>query len=664
MANINIGGITVFNEANSGLAGSTTTPVAINDVVLVRLGSIQGTSAGAESVAFENGKIYASNVNGNTINIHQLAADGTLTNLAPINLTTLPDYKTGGVNSVAINNGVLAVAYENITAGAGGYVALFDTTTNTLIKTISVGVLPDQITFTPDGTKLLVANEAEAISVTNNPVGSISIIDMSSGAAHAAVVNTISFDALNGSEAALKAQGLALLNGQSAAADIEPEYITVSADGTRAYVTLQEVNAVAVVDLTNPMADRPLSILPLGTVDRNLLGNSFDASDRDGTSGSAAVNLQNYDVQSLLQPDAIASFSVAGVTYFVTANEGDSRVGTSITDSVRLNSASYVLDATAYPNAAALKADAKLGRLNVLTHMGDTDGDGDYDQIYTLGGRSITIFRQEADGSISKVRETGGEFEAITSALGTSFNANQSTAANSFDTRSDDKGPEPEGVTVGEVNGRLYAFVGLERIGGFMIYDVTDPVNATFVGYKAQTANDLGPEVQKFIAASQSPTGQALLVSGNEISNSVTVYAIQTQSEGNDVIMGGSDAEVWSGRGGNDTINGGDGADTLIGGAGNDSFIGGGGNDVIMGNEGDDSVAAYNLSTDGVDQINLGSGMDTLNVSSTGASQICVMFTSAEVGNNNANDAGTLANQDGGLAVRIQAEDGSGNLVG
>ncbi|MEY2883824.1 MAG: hypothetical protein RL490_1548, partial [Pseudomonadota bacterium] len=287
---------------------------------------------------------------------------------------------------------------------------------------------------------------------------------------------------------------------------------------------------------------------------------------------------RTVNIQSLLQPDAIASYTVAGVTYVITANEGDSRVN--IADTTRLGSAGYVLDPTRFPNAAALKATADLGRLNVLTTVGDTDGDGDFDVITTIGGRSISIFRQEADGSLTKVRETGGEFEAIIAANNPAiFNSNQSVAANSQDTRSDDKGPEPEGVSIGTVNGRTYAFVGLERVGGYMVYDVTDPANATFVTYKPQTGADLGPETSAFVSAANSPTGQALLLSGQEISNTVTLYSIQTQSEGDDTINGGADGERWFGRGGNDMINGNGGDDIIDGGAGNDVINGGEGRD-------------------------------------------------------------------------------------
>lgn len=584
-----IGGINVHSAAAS-LAGSATTPVASNDVVLVRLGSITGTVAGAESIAFEGGKVYATNVAGNAINVHSVSAAGTLVNETPISLLGLPSYATGGVNSVDVKNGIIAVGYENADPTQAGFVALFNAADNSLIKTIQVGILPDDVTFTPDGSKLLVANEGEALSAQ----GTISIIDLSAGAANAVISNTISFASLNGAEAALRNRGLAIAPGQPAAGDIEPEYITISADGTRAYVTLQEVNAIAVIDLTNPMADRPLAIQPLGTIDRSLPGNALDTSDQDG-----GINLRNVDIVGLPQPDAVASFTVGGVTYLVTANEGDSRVN--LSDSVRLSASSYILDPTRFPNAAAMKANADLGRLNVFSNLGDTDGDGDIDVIHTLGGRSISIFRQETDGSLTKVRETGGEFEAIIAANHPDiFNSNQNTASSSRDSRSDDKGPEPEGVSIGVVGGRTYAFVGLERVGGYMVYDVTDPANARFVTYKPQTGADLGPETSTFVAAADSPTGQALLLSAQEISNSVTLYSVQTQSDGDDVINGGSDGERWNGRGGNDVINGNGGDDIIDGGAGSDVINGGIGND----------TASF-ASASGSIRANLGTGIAT-----------------------------------------------------
>lgn len=595
-----IGGINILDAAQS-LAGSVTVPVASENVALVRLGSIAGSGdepAGrAESVAFDAafGRAFTTNAALNRIDIFQIGPDGGLTAAGGIDMGTLPD--SGTVNSVAVGNGVLAVAYESETPGQPGRVALFASATGDLVKTLVVGVLPDQLTFSTDGSKLLVANEGEALSATDNAAGTVSIIDLSGGAAAASVANTISFAALDGSEGDLFDGGLALFPGQGASADVEPEYITVSPDGTRAYVTLQEVNAVAVIDLTDPGADRPIAILPLGGVDRNLPGNAFDPNDRDG------INLAGFDVTSLLQPDAIASFEVDGATYFVTANEGDARVGEDLGDEVRLGNASYVLDPSAYPDAADIKA-GPLGRLNVVSTAGDTDGDGDIDQITTFGGRGISIFRQNADGTIDKVRETGGEFEAIFAAYFPDlFNTEDGEEP---DNRSDNKGPEPEGVTVGAVGGRLYAFVTLERVGGVMTYDVSDPANARFVGYTPPTAGDFRPEVVTFVSATDSPTGDALVLSANEESGTLTLYKALAQTDDADELIGGDSADRFDGKAGDDLIQGLGGDDNLKGGEGSDLLDGGAGDDELDGGAGSDLILFDNRAATGLDRVRFG----------------------------------------------------------
>lgn len=588
-AGATIGGITVYDAASS-LAGATATPLASNDVQLIRLGSFTGTGATAagrsESIAYDDvtDRIFTTNAAQGRVDVTQLNADGSTTALASIEVAGLPQF--GTINSVAVGGGVIAVAYDNVTVGQPGFVALYDTATSTLQANVQVGVLPDDIAFTPDGQRIIVANEAEAISSANNPAGSVSIISLAGGAAAASVVQTIDFGALTGFETELSARGVATLGSQAAGNDIEPEYVTVSPDGTRAYITLQEVNAVAVIDLTNATATTPLAILPLGGIDRNLAGNAFDPSDTGAT-----ISIANFDVTSLLQPDAIASYSVGGVTYFVTANEGDSRAGSGISDSVRLNNASYVLDPTAYPNAAELRADAALGRLNVLTNIGDTDGDGDFDQIYAFGGRSLSIYRQNADGSFTKVRETGGEFEALIARdFASLFNVNQTLGP--IDARSDDRGPEPEGVSIGQVGSRIYAFVSLERVGGVMIYDVTDPANAFYVGYRAPTSSDFGPETSVFVSADESPTGGALLLTANEISGTTTIYRVVPQTSGDDLLEGSAGNDTLDGRGGNDVLRGFGGNDSLSGGQGNDTLDGGDGSNELVGGSGDDLYIA------------------------------------------------------------------------
>ena len=173
----------------------------------------------------------------------------------------------------------------------------------------------------------------------------------------------------------------------------------MSPNGTRAYVTLQEVNAVAVIDLTNPAADQPLSILPLGMIDRSLVGNEFDGSDQDGAGTAGSIQIENHPVFSLLQPDAIASFTFRRRHLFRHRERGRCPRRASDPEEVRLSNASYDLDDTVFPNEADLKNNDDIGRLNVINHEGDTDGDGDIDQIVTYGGRGISIFRQNDDGT-------------------------------------------------------------------------------------------------------------------------------------------------------------------------------------------------------------------------------------------------------------------------
>ena len=529
-----IGGITILDQATS-LQGSVATPVATNALTVSRLGSwLSGDGeGGSESVAFDatTDRAYVTNAAAERIDILDLADPAHPTKVGEIDLASLPAY--GNVNSVAVRDGLVAVAIQNVDGGEAGLVALYDGD-GTLIKTITVGVLPDQLTFSPDGSLLLVANEAERFLDRSGPApvvedapGTITIIDVSGDPAAAAVRNTIGFSALDGDEVALDTLGLRTHDGgtletdegdivvpdSAVSQDIEPEYITVSPDGTRAYVTLQEVNAIAVIDLTDSTADRPLSILPAGAVDFSLSGNEADFSDRDGAGGTASISVGNAPVKGLLQPDAIASFAVAGVTYFVTANEGDSRIlQDAALDDPALNEA----------RASSLQpgALADYARVNVDA-VWSTSSD-----LYSFGGRGFSIFQQNADGTIVKVEETGGDFEQILAALPNAATVFNGENGGGFDSRSDNKGAEPEGVAVGTVDGTPYVFVALERIGGVMVWDVSTPSDAKFVQYLPPTSEDFGPEVIKFVAAGESPTGRAMLIAANEISGSITTYDI------------------------------------------------------------------------------------------------------------------------------------------
>jgi hypothetical protein len=258
----------------------------------------------------------------------------------------------------------------------------------------------------------------------------------------------------------------------------------------------------------------------------------LDASDRDN-----AINIRNWPVLGMYQPDAIATFSARGRTYLVTANEGDARDWPGFTEEIRVGAGGYRLDATRFPDAATLKQNANLGRLTVTRTLGDDEGDGDFDAIYTFGGRSFSIWSAK-DGA--QLFDSDAALERITAAAYPAhFNASNDN--NHFDDRSDNKGPEPEGLAIGTIGERTYAFVGLERIGGIAAWDITNPTQPLFVDYvnnrdfsvsdiTSPEIGDLGPEGVLFIPAHESPSRASLLVVTNEINGSVTLFGLDVCS--------------------------------------------------------------------------------------------------------------------------------------
>jgi hypothetical protein len=304
-------------------------------------------------------------------------------------------------------------------------------------------------------------------------------------------------------------------------------------------VSLQEANAFALVDVKDA---KVLEIQPLGTKDHSLAKNALDASDREISSILGAINIAQWPVQGMYMPDAISSYSYRGDTFIVAANEGDSRDYSGFSEEARVKE--LALDPTVFPNAADLKKDAQIGRLKTTKAAGvngDTDNDGDVDVIYTFGGRSFSI--RNSRGEL--VFDSGADFETRLAAMfPAQFNSSHDSNS-SFDTRSDDKGPEPEGIALGNIRDHVFAFIGLERIGGVMVYDVTNPYDAKYVTYLnnrnfavgVQLADkstnpavgDLGPEGLTFISADKSPNRRPLLVVGNEISGTTTVYQIDVK---------------------------------------------------------------------------------------------------------------------------------------
>jgi len=410
-------------------------------------------------------------------------------------LRTLTFANNAGINSVAVNNGLLAIALDGADKQGNGDVVVLKTSDLSEVKKITVGAMPDMVTFSPDGNYILSANEGEPNEAyTVDPVGTVSIINIKNNYA----VKTIDFSAFESQKVALAARGFRIYGPKASfAQDIEPEYIAVSSDSKKAYVTLQENNGVAEVDL---LAGTITKINPLGTRDISVAENAFDVSDKDGK-----IALGSWPIKAFYLPDAISFFSTGGVSYLALANEGDTRAWKGYDEEVRVKS--LKLDPAKFPAAATLQLDQNLGRLTVSKAYGDIDGDGDYDELYATGGRSLSIL----DAS------TG----TLVANIGRDLEQHVIDAGKYDDERSDNKGVEVEGVTVAQVNGRTLGFIGLERVDMIAIYDLTTPELPKFIQLVA--AGD-APEGVLFIKPKDSPNGRSLLVVASEGDGTVKFF--------------------------------------------------------------------------------------------------------------------------------------------
>ncbi|MBL6718923.1 MAG: choice-of-anchor I family protein [Pseudomonadales bacterium] len=469
----------------------------------------------------------------------------------------------GAVNSVAIHSAsnTLAVVVAAEPETNNGYAAFYQASDGTFLAAVEVGALPDSVAISPDGNTVVVANEGQPSGdYTVDPDGSISVIDISGGASTVAAANvtSVTFDGLEAADI----PGVRISGpGGDIAAALEPEYVAISDDGATAYVSLQENNAIAEVDLeTGTLTD----VWALGFKDHRNPGNELDVSNRDDV-----INIRNWPVYGVYMPDGIATYTVNGVPYVVTANEGDSRDYAAHVDELRIrditdngtNSIDLPLadvlsfgadyDQDGDVDSIDFLEDEGLGRLKIITDLGVTGANCDatgtepqnctYEALYAFGARSFSIFNAETQ---TLAFDSGNDFERITAERNPE-NFNATNDENNFDNRSDDKGPEPEGAELGVIDGRTYAFINLERVGGVMVYDVTEPERSEFVQYITNRdfsladadldagVTDLGPEITHFISAEDSPSGVPLLLVSNEVSGTLTVYQIDARSISN-----------------------------------------------------------------------------------------------------------------------------------
>ena len=423
--------------------------------------------------------------------------------------TVDPEFQYGGLTSIVAHptENVIAAAVQAEGYNDAGY-AVFLTGEGELLSIVKVAVQPDNITFTPDGTKALTANEGEPREGYGkdivDPQGSISVIDVSNGFTQLQAENVTfeAYDSVQKREELVKKQVI-LKKGTAPSVDLEPEYISVSENSEFAYVSIQENNAIATLDLTS---HEVISIDGLGVKDFSIEGNEIDLRKDD------QAKLQNENVLGLYMPDGKATYSVNGKNYVVTANEGDGREwGAEDSEQFHLNEKKVELD----------------GHEIVAFDTADYDT-LENDQNYIFGARSFSIF--EAD-TMKLVYDSGSDFERITAeAYPEYFNSSNDEVG--LDNRSAKKGPEPEDVKVGKIGDEVFAFVGLERIGGVMMYNITDPSNVEFVDYlnlrdfSEDIAGDVSPEGMAFV-----PGENPQLIIGHEVSGTVTVLNLLEKKE-------------------------------------------------------------------------------------------------------------------------------------
>jgi hypothetical protein len=508
---------------------------------MTKLGSFQAASPNkdggvAEIVTFnaENNKFYL--VNGATqppsMDIVQFAADGSATKDRSIDVKTLVEtngFVFGDLTSIDVNVKIDRVFVSVQAAGTAdaGKIVEFDYDGNMLAEFPS-GAQPDMIVSTADGRYVLTANEGEPRQAGVDPQGSVTILNTVTDS-----VQHLLFDNPSVIDEKVHIRGASdpvtgIITGKGTKADaifdLEPEYITVTADSKFAFVTLQENNAIATVDLTTMSI---VAVKGLGLKDHSLANQTLDLV-RDN-----AIQMEQVPFYGIYNPDGVANFTLEGKTYLFTANEGDVTEWPGRTNASKISSLKGGLNLGSAA-ASFLSGKTKYDSMEVAPEWGN-------DSIYMFGGRSFSVWDA---ANMNQVYDSGNQFEQITAQrLPAHFNASHSKTA--MDDRSTKKGPEPESIEIGKIGYRTFAFIGLERIGGVMVYDVSNPRLPKFVNYtntrvftpKDNLNTETGPEGLEFIPASKSPTGTPILLIANEVSGNVSIMQVNLSDSNPDTIQ-------------------------------------------------------------------------------------------------------------------------------
>ncbi len=524
-----------FNVQNVSAKMGIANTIDIKKIAGFSIGQTNEDGGVAEIVKYnsDNQKFYVINGHGQTLDIVSLKGltssdtEQTLQKEKSINIAAAVNTDTftyGDLTSIEMNtsNDTVVAAVQDVDYTKGGKIIVMNYDGD-IKKTYDAGVQPDMVKLTPDAKYILSANEAEPRGGLEgvDPEGSITIVEVETG-----IVTQVKFT----DETVIADDVHIRKNGTKADAvtDLEPEFIAVSNDSTKAFVTLQENNAIATIDIK---AGKVLSVKSLGYKDHSLAGNELDAAK------NGKIELERLPILGSYMPDSVAYVNIGGTDYLLTANEGDATEWPE-EKSTFINVADFkdekdsiTLNAELFKGMTADEAQAAFDRmknsddykkLEVLTDRGK-------DAIYTLGGRSFSIWRAD---TMELVYDSGSDFEVITAERYPAV-FNWSNDDNAFEKRSAKKGPEPEDVKVGMIGDQVYAFIGLERIGGFMTYNISNPQNAQFANYlnsrdfSQAIAGDVSPEGLEFIAAEVSPTGRPLILVGNEVSGTVSVNEVQ-----------------------------------------------------------------------------------------------------------------------------------------